>query len=377
MSETVTQTEALVLPSIGGPLVRDTVQLTDLQPDEAIIEIHASGICHTDILCMNGVIPVFTPAVLGHEGAGIVIAKGSNISHVSVGDKVILSVSSCRECANCSAGHPNYCDEGMKRNFGGRRPDNSTTFVQSVGNRVIEVFSSFFGQSSFSRHALVNGSSVVKVPQETNLELFAPLGCGVSTGVGAVFNTLDVKAGSSVAVFGVGTVGLSAVMAARLREAKYIIAIDLDEERLKLAAQVGATHTITTRIGEEVTEKIKASLSADGVAYALDTTGSATAIETMLASLATRGRAAQVGLPSGIDTVSVKVMPHLLRGHEYVGCAGGDIIPGRMLPYLIEQQQKGELQLEKIITYYKAEDFAQAFADFKSGKAIKAVLLWK
>ena len=377
MSGSISSTEALVLPALKAPLQLRTVQLSLLQPDEVLVEIHATGICHTDLSCIDGMLPISTPAVLGHEGAGVVLDTGSTVSHVSRGDKVLLSINVCQKCQNCLSGHPNYCDQGMPRNFGGCRiSDGSTTMsLEAEGDdSKIPCFSSFFGQSSFSRHAVVDQSCAVKVSDDTDLRLFAPLGCGISTGVGSVLNTLDVKEGTTLAVFGVGSVGLSAIMAAKLRKASTIIAIDLNPVRLEVARKLGATHVVDGKSAELVAE-IKTH-APQGVNYAVDCTGSAKVIGTMLECLAVRGRAAQVGLTAPDNTVPVKILQHLLRGQEYVGCAGGDCVPSKMLPYLMEQQKAGNFPLQEIVSYYDIKDHEKAFEDSRSGKAIKAVLCW-
>ncbi|KAI1608216.1 alcohol dehydrogenase [Exophiala viscosa] len=368
---TPTTTEALVLSSINGSLALRPVHLSALQPDEALIEIHATGICHTDLSCMNGTLPVSAPAVLGHEGAGVVLAMGPAVTHVSEGDKVLLSINHCRTCTNCVAGHPNYCAEGMPRNFGGKRVSDGSATLSLMHDAC---FSNFFGQSSFSRHAVVNGSCMVKVPSDTKLELFAPLGCGISTGAGSVLNTLNVQEGSTLAVFGVGSVGLSAIMVGKIRKAAIIVAIDLNDARLEIARKVGATHVVNGK-DEDVVERVR-QCCPEGVAYAVDCTGAGAVIETMMECLAIRGRAAQVGIPPPDKTVSIKILQHLLRGQEYVGCAGGDCVPGEMLPFLMEQQQAGRFPLEEIVSYYPIQDFARAFEDSRSGRAVKAVLTW-
>ena len=180
-------------------------------------------------------------------GAGVVISTGSAVTTVSPGDKVLLSFSHCETCKECTSGHPAYCHTFNDHNFGGARPDASRAMLSSEGGA--KVHSSFFGQSSFANHTLVHRSSVVRVAPETELALFAPLGCGMQTGTGAVLNTLDVKEGSTVAVFGVGSAGMAAVMAAGLiRKAKMVIAVDLQQSRLELAKDLGATHGVLGRI---------------------------------------------------------------------------------------------------------------------------------
>lgn len=398
---TSTTTSALVLSSLNTPLHLRQIHLAPLAPDEILVEIQATGICHTDLSCMDGTIPISGfPAVLGHEGAGIVVATGSGVSSAVAlkGDTVLLSVNTCQNCANCRSGHPNYCDQGMARNFGGRRvhDGSATVFVggqdddgdesKSTSDSWSPCFANFFGQSSFSRLAVVNQSCVVKVPgglSAADLRLFAPLGCGISTGVGSVLNALNVKEGSSVAIFGVGSVGLSAVMAARkLRHAGVVIAVDINPARLEVAKLLGATHVVdASGNADVVVEQVKKHVAAsstpgDGVNFALDATGSPSVIATMLDCLAVRGRAAQVGLAAPDKTVPVKILQHLLRGQEYVGCAGGDCVPSKMLPYLVEQQRAGNFPLEDMVSYYDVKDHLKAFEDSRTGRAIKAVLCW-
>lgn len=325
MSRTTT---ALVLTEINGPFELREVQLNSINPDEALVEIHATGLCHTDLSCADGTLPGAPGAVLGHEGAGVVLEVGSAVSSVSPGDKVLLSFSHCESCAPCRSGHPAYCYDFNLRNFGGKRPDGSGAIVKQEGNTQTAVFSQFFGQSSFARHALVHRSTLVKVPPETDLALLAPLGCGVQTGAGAVMNSLDVREGSSLAVFGVGSVGMSAVLAGKIRKAKMIIAVDLQPARLELAKRLGATHAILGT-GDVVAEMRKICPPV-GVDFAVDCTGSTAVIKTMIDSLGTRGRGATAGAPGFGAHVSVDVMEHLTYGKEYVGCCEGDSLPSKV-----------------------------------------------
>ncbi|KEZ45865.1 Aryl-alcohol dehydrogenase [Scedosporium apiospermum] len=370
MSRTTT---ALAVTEIGGPFELREVQLNPIQPDEALVEIHAAGICHTDLSSANGTLPGAPGAVLGHEGAGVVLEVGSAVTSVAKGDKVLLSFSHCESCAPCTSGHPAYCYAFNDRNFGGKRPDGSSSMVKADGTTPI--FSSFFGQSAFARHTLVHKSSLVKVPPETNLSLFAPLGCGVQTGAGAVLNTLNVTEGSTLAVFGVGSVGLSAVMAGKLRGAKTIIAVDLQPSRLELAKRLGATHGI---IGTgDVVEEIRKICPPVGVDFAVECTGNTKVIVSMIDALGTRGRGATVGAPGFGSRISVDVMNHLTYGKEYVGCCEGDSLPSKFIPYLIQLHAEGKLPLEELITFYDVKDYEKAIEDSKTGRAFKAVLKWE
>ncbi|KAK4446442.1 aryl-alcohol dehydrogenase [Podospora aff. communis PSN243] len=369
-------TTALVVPELNGKFQLQQIYLNDIQPDEVLVEIVASGFCHTDLSCALGLLPCAPNAVLGHEGAGIVISTGPEVTGLTPGDKVLLSFSFCGSCRECASGHPAYCHSFNERNFGGARPDGSGTTAMLSTKGGEKLFSSFFGQSSFSKHTLVHKSSVVKVAPETDLALFASLGCGMQTGAGAVLNTLDVKEGSTVAVFGVGSVGMAAVMAAGLiRKAKTVIAIDLQQSRLDLAKELGATHGIIGS-AKDVVEQIKALCPPTGVDYAVDCTGVPAVVRTMIDALGVRGRAATVGAPGPGHVAHVDIMTHLTYGKEYVGCSEGDSLPAEFIPHLMEMHAQGRFPLERLIEYYDIKDFEQAIEDAKSGKTIKPVLKW-
>ncbi|KAJ5700367.1 hypothetical protein N7536_003380 [Penicillium majusculum] len=369
----ICNTSALVVQSAGAKPQLLEVVLDSLQANEVKIQIHATGICHTDLACMEGHIPVQFPNVFGHEGAGVVLERGSGVTDIQVGDKVLLSYNFCGECTQCSGNYPAYCENLMQLNFGGKRPDGSSTM--HLPNEQ-GLFSNFFGQSSFAKIAVVSKSSVVRVPLTTDLQLFAPLGCGMQTGAGAVFNTLNVRHGSSVVVFGTGCVGLAGVMAAKIREARIIVAVDLQPERLDLARELGATHTFRgddPDIRKHITDLCGSSRGAD---FALDCSGAITVIETMIATLGIRGRAASIGAPAPGRKVEVDVFSHLTMGRQYLGCHQGDSVATEMIPYLIEKQNEGKFPLEKLIKVYNSDDFLQAFNDMKEGNVLKPVLRW-
>lgn len=195
------KTTALLVPSPSLPFRLTPILLPLPLPSETLIQIYATGLCHTDLSCASGVLPTGPNAILGHEGAGVVVSVGSSITHVQPGDSVLLSFSHCGACAQCRSGHPAYCHDFDRRNFGGVRADGTCGATTVEGGEACH--SSFFGQSSFARHAVVDGSCVVRVARGTDLGLFAPLGCGMQTGAGAVLNTLRVGEGGTVAAFGV------------------------------------------------------------------------------------------------------------------------------------------------------------------------------
>ena len=367
---------ALVAPVKGGPLQLQDVLLDNLRPDEALVEVYAVGICHADISCLHGKLPVQYPNVFGHEGSGVVKEVGSGVHDIRPGDAVIMSYNSCGDCPTCRRGAPAYCVHMWALNFAGARADKSYTMRTADGE---PLYSNFFGQSSFSSLAIVNHRGLVKVAPGTPFELYAPLGCGMQTGAGAIFNTLDVREGASVAIFGTGSVGMAAIMAAKIRKARIIIGIDINQKRLDISRTLGATHTLdgsATDIVDQI-KMICATDGLDGVQYAADCTGIGSMIEQMISSLGILGKGTSIGAPPPGTTVAVNVLQQLTRGRQYIGCNQGDAIPQQMVPFLIEQHAKGTFPVEQIIKTYAVEDFANALEDMRLGTVIKPVLIWK
>ncbi len=261
----MTDAEAWVQRSASGPPERARITLETPRDDEIVVDLVATGVCHTDLIA-----PPFAclPAVFGHEGSGIVSAVGARVGEFRPGDRVTLTFGSCGHCRNCRAGAPYHCASSTELNFMGQRADGSTPL--SEGGRPIR--GAFFQQSSFATRVIATTRNAVHVPEDFPLELAGPLGCGIQTGVGAVLNTLRIEAGASLAVFGAGTVGLSAVMGGALVSCEPLIAIDLRPERLALALELGATHVIDAREGD-VAARIR-ELTQGGASYSIETTAS-------------------------------------------------------------------------------------------------------
>ena len=251
----MTATRAAVLHEHGGEFVLEDLELACPRPEDVLVRVVATGFCHTDQKVRNGARNVPLPVVLGHEGAGVVEAIGSGVTTVAVGDHVVLTFAYCGACANCRSGHPAYCEQMDELNFGA---------TGSVLTRAGEqMHSGFFGQSSFSTHALVNARSAVRVEPALPLDLLGPLGCSIQTGAGAILNVLRPEPGDSLAVWGVGAVGLSAVISAGWAGCESIVAIDVNPARLELARELGATHTIHGHPGRSALPELQA-ISAGG-----------------------------------------------------------------------------------------------------------------
>src|SRR5438105_15077504 len=242
---------AAVVPARAAPFEIQTLDLAGPQPDEVLVRIVVSGMCHTDLHARDGYFPNLPyPIVCGHEGAGIVEAVGAAVTDLAAGDPVVISFPYCGECEPCQAGRISYCTNARGLKSGGRRADGSTPM--SRGGE--PVYSCFFQQSSFASFALAPAKDVVKLHRDAPVELLGPLGCGLQTGAGAVLNVMRPEPGKSIAIYGVGGVGLAGLMAAKIAGCDPIIAVDRLPARLTLARELGATHTLESPRDNNVSE---------------------------------------------------------------------------------------------------------------------------
>jgi aryl-alcohol dehydrogenase len=346
----------------------ETLELDDPRDDEILVRIVAAGICHTDMVARDQLLPVPQPVVLGHEGAGVVERVGRSVTKVAPGDHVLLTFASCGRCRACLEDHQTYCHRFLERNFLASRADGSSAF--SKDGEIVH--SNFFGQSSFATYALGDERNVVPVPRNAPLEVLAPLACGVQTGAGAVMNALQLGAGRSFAVFGTGSVGLSAILAARLVGASTIVAVDLNDQRLAFAKELGATHTVnSTR--EKPTEAIMA-LSGSGVDFTLDTTGIAGVIREAVESLVPRGTCGILGA-SGLGTEIVLDEVHFMSGGRRLqGIVEGESTPDVFIPRLVDLYLKGLFPFDRMLRFYPFDQINEAIHDSETGVTIKPVL---
>jgi aryl-alcohol dehydrogenase len=284
------------------------------------------------------------------------------------GDHVVMTFNSCGQCPSCAEHEATYCHEFFPRNFFGTRADGSSGLSQEGSL----IHGNIFGQSSFASHALCHEANVVKVPREAPLDLLGPLACGIQTGAGAVMNALRVKPGKTLAVFGLGSVGLSAIMAANLVAGCRIIAVDLHRTRLELARELGAREVIDAGAVDPVAEIMR--LTGAGVDYAIDATGVPAVIDQCVRVLAPRGTCGIVGASPGGSTLTVD-LTHVLSGGRMVrGIVEGDSRPDVFIPQLIELQRQGRFPFEKLIRFYDFADINQAVEDAERGIALKPVV---
>ncbi len=360
---------AAVTESQGAPFALEELDVGDLRADEILVQVAAAGICHTDLICRDQWYPVPLPAVLGHEGAGVVEAIGSAVTKVAPGDRVGMTFDSCGRCRSCQTGKPSYCHQFFEHNFGSCRPEDGSSALSRDGELV---HAHFFGQSSFATHAVASERNVVKIESSIRLDVAAPFGCGIQTGAGAVLNSLAVPGGSSLAVFGTGTVGLSAVLAGVLAGCTTVVGVDLIPGRLRLARELGATHVLNASEVDPV-EAIR-ELTGSGADFSLESTGSAAVLRQAVDCTGPMGVCGVIGAPAFGTEVSLDVNTILTGGRVVRGIVEGDSVPDVFLPRLIRLWEQGRFPVERFMTFYDFEQIEQAARDAEEGRTIKPVL---
>lgn len=360
--------KAAVVRGKGARFVIEDVRIGPPTADEVLVRVLAVGICHTDAIVRDQYYPFPLPGVLGHEGSGIVEEVGANVTNVARGDHVVMTFMSCGQCRQCQRGETPYCNDFFMLNVGGARKDGSTGTSDAHGHVLHD---HFFGQSSFGTHAVAHSRNVIKVPKDIPLEILGPLGCGIQTGAGAILNALAVGAGDSLAVFGVGGVGLSAVMAARTAGATTIIALDVLPSRLKLALELGATHIVNSS-KEDAVEAVRK--ICDGVDYSLDTSGRPTVLRQAIDVLGIRGTCGIVGAPPLGTEASFDINSLMIPGRTIRGICEGDSLAAVFIPQLIELYRQGRFPFDRLIKFYEFDQINAAIDDAAKGVTIKPVL---
>jgi len=328
-------------------------ELDGPRPNEVIVRVEAVGVCHTDLVTRQKLGD--QPAVLGHEGCGVVERLGTDVGTLAVGDRVVISFGSCGGCGQCRAGQPAYCASAAALNSSGRRADGSATI--RVGGE--PVFGAFFGQSSFAGAALADARSCVPVG-DLAPEVAAPLGCGFLTGAGAVLNALRPGPDDRLLVIGCGGVGAAAVLTA-LSDGVEVVVVEPVAARRALATRFGATAVAAL-------DDVRGP-----VTHALDTTGRPELVSRVLGLLEPRGVLAVVGLGPAETTIDVRTL--MLRGLQLRGCVEGDAEPSVLVPELVRRHREGRLPLDHLVAAYPLAGFDDAVADQRAGLALKPVLV--
>ena len=359
---------AAIVPEKFAPFVIDTVELAEPRPDEVLVRVIASGMCHTDLHGRDGYFAIPYPAVFGHEGGGIVEAVGSAVTRLAPGDHVVMAFPFCGHCPNCQAHMPAHCFDSRKLKSSGTRADGST--LMSKDGK--PVYSAFFQQSSFGSFAIGNENWAVKVRKDAPVDQIGAFACGVQTGAGAVFNAIKPSPGESFAVFGVGGVGLSALMAAKLHGCDPIIAVDVHEHRLALARELGATHTINHAGRTDIVGAIR-SITGYGARYTVETSAIPAVLREAIEALMPLGTCVLLGSARPGTEASFE-MPFLQNGRTVRGVVQGWSEPQTFLPKLVDLMMEGRFPVDRLTTTYELADINRAAEDATTGRTIKPLL---
>jgi len=360
--------KAAVVYERNTPFIIKNVDLAEPKDTEILVKMAGCGICHADLFVKdNGPTPL--PTVLGHEGAGVVERVGPAVTMVAPGDHVVFCSYSCGVCELCEDGHPAQCFRSSEVNFGGIHADGTRRLKDEDG---VEL-ATFFGQSSFATYVVADQRSAVKVDKDLDLAMLGPLGCGIQTGAGSVINVLSPKAGSTIGIFGCGSVGLSALMAAKLSGCAQIIGIDAVQSRLDLAMELGATHVINGKEYPDITARVMELTNGRGLDFTFETTAIESLLMSAIESLRRGGSCGFVGT-SGEKVYNIRLGALMSTSKRLIGIVQGDSVPWVFIPKLIELYKQGKFPFDKLITYYPFEDINKAVEDSHKGDAIKPVL---
>jgi aryl-alcohol dehydrogenase len=360
---------AWVADTPNSRLTLETLDLDEIRPGEVLVRVAAVGVCHTDIAYTDGSRPAAPfPLVAGHEGAGVIAAVGPGTEGFAVGDRVVMSFSSCGRCRACLAGRPARCSSFRELNSGFGGPGSGGRLTRRNGEKVA---AGFFGQSSFAEHALTGVRNLVRVPEGVPLPLAAPFGCGIQTGAGAVLNALRLQPGDALLVTGTGAVGMSAVMAARAAGAATLVAVDPVASRRALALTLGATHAF------DPADVARGSLGRIGVPldFAIDTSGRPEMIRAAVAAVHAAGVVLLIAAGQ-TDAVADIPLRDLIVGRQVRGAVEGDAVPQLLIPRLFELWRAGQFPVEALVSTFAANELGEAMRAMKLGHVVKPVVVF-
>jgi len=372
MSNQIIKAKAAIAWGPKQPLSIEEVDVMPPQKGEVRVKIIASGVCHTDAFTLSGEDPegIF-PAILGHEGGGIVESIGEGVTSVAVGDHVIpLYTPECGECKFCTSGKTNLCQKIRETQGKGLMPDGTTRFSQN-GKPIYH----YMGCSTFAQYTVLPEISLAKVNPQAPLEEVCLLGCGVTTGMGAVMNTAKVQEGDTVAVFGIGGIGLSAIIGAVMAKASRIIAIDINESKFDLARQLGATDCINPKNFDKPIQDVIVELTDGGVDYSFECIGNVDVMRSALECCHKGwGESVVIGVAGAGQEISTRPF-QLVTGRVWRGSAFGGVKGRSELPDYVERYLAGEFKLSDFITHTMGlEDINSAFDLMHEGKSIRTVI---
>lgn len=366
------KSKAAVAWAAGEPLKIEEIDVMPPKAGEVLVKIKATGVCHTDAFTLSGDDPegIF-PAVLGHEGAGVVEQIGEGVTSVSVGDHVIpLYTPECRECKFCLSGKTNLCQKIRETQGQGLMPDGTTRFFKDG-----EPIYHYMGTSTFSEYTVLPEISLAKINPEASLEEVCLLGCGVTTGMGAVLNTAKVEKGDSVAVFGLGGIGLSAIIGAKMAGASRILGIDINESKFELATKLGATECINPQQYDKPIQDVIVDLTDGGVDYSFECIGNVNVMRSALECCHKGwGESVIIGVAGAGQEISTRPF-QLVTGRVWRGTAFGGVKGRSELPEIVEQYLRGDFALDDFITHtMPLDDINDAFDLMHKGESIRSVI---
>ncbi|QJR81604.1 S-(hydroxymethyl)glutathione dehydrogenase/class III alcohol dehydrogenase [Alteromonas pelagimontana] len=356
----------------GKPLSIEEIEVAAPKAGEVRVKVIASGVCHTDAFTLSGDDPegVF-PSILGHEGGGIVESVGEGVTTVKPGDHVIpLYTPECGECKFCKSGKTNLCGKIRATQGKGLMPDGTSRFSKNG-----ETIYHYMGTSTFSEYTVLPEISLAKVNPKASLEEVCLLGCGVTTGIGAVLNTAKVEEGATVAIFGLGGIGLSAIIGAAMAKASRIIGIDINEDKFELAKQLGATDVINPKKYDKPIQEVIVELTDGGVDYSFECIGNVDVMRSALECCHKGwGESVIIGVAGAGKEISTRPF-QLVTGRVWRGSAFGGVKGRSELPGIVEQYLNGEIPLKTFITHTMGlEDINEAFDLMHEGKSIRSVI---
>ena len=372
MSEQFIKSRAAIAWEANQPLSIEEVDVMMPRKDEVLVKIIATGVCHTDAFTLSGEDPegIF-PAILGHEGGGIVEAVGEDVTSISVGDHVIpLYTPECGECKFCTSGKTNLCQKIRETQGKGLMPDGTTRFYKD-GQPIYH----YMGTSTFSEYTVLPEISLAKVNPDAPLEEVCLLGCGVTTGMGAVMNTAKVKKGDTVAIFGLGGIGLSAVIGATMANASRIIGIDINNDKFDLAKKLGATDCINPQDFDKPIQDVIVEMTDGGVDFSFECIGNVNVMRSALECCHKGwGESVIIGVAGTGQEISTRPF-QLVTGRVWRGTAFGGVKGRSELPGIVERYLAGEFKLDDFITHtMKLDDINDAFTLMHEGKSIRSVI---
>jgi S-(hydroxymethyl)glutathione dehydrogenase/alcohol dehydrogenase len=355
--------KAAVMYGVHQPLVIEDVEIDEPRAGEVLVKTSASGVCHSDLHFMEGSYPTRVPIVLGHESAGVVEKVGEGVTNVKPGDRVVVAfVASCGHCANCVTGKPYLCDNSASLGRGDRLKLNGNPMAQ------------FANMSAFAEKQLVSANACVHVPDDVPMEVACLVGCSVMTGVGAATNTAKVKVGDTVAVVGLGGVGLNVVQGAKLAGASRIIAVDIIENKLQAAREFGATDVVDASTGDPVQKVVE--MTGGGVDWAFEAIGLAKTAEQCFGMAKRGGRAVVVGMIPVTAMVSLPG-PAFLSEKGIIGSFYGSTRQTYDMPWLMELYRQKRLKIDELITKrVRLDEINEAYETLKRGEVNRQVIVF-